>query len=152
MILFKLLFLLVTALFVNAKHSCTDEECFINSRLPNNTIPLHYNIVLDIFKKEDMFNGETNITIKILHNTRKISLHSLVRVYAKNTLLVHENKTIYHPTQFNRDGHILILTFDKTMSPGLYTLCFLKYSGFFFFETQGFLRLRNEHYWVNRLK
>ncbi|XP_053692527.1 aminopeptidase N-like [Sabethes cyaneus] len=72
----------------------TSERNFESYRLPNTTVPTHYNLFLDsnVHLNDFTFTGSVQIQITILENTKQIVLHSSrnritsVRLYKSNQL------------------------------------------------------------------
>ncbi|KAG5321807.1 AMPN Aminopeptidase, partial [Acromyrmex heyeri] len=116
-------------------------------RLPNNTVPLFYNISLIMNLEEDnfTFHGESNIKIEIRYaSLNNISLHSKeLELNEMATTLINVNGTVYKPTEHSHDNKtdILTLNFKNALSPGFYTLN-MKFAGIIkensFFES-GFM-------------
>jgi hypothetical protein len=150
MISLKFLSLIASLILISADSFCTNGEnkeneefCIVDYRLPDTVVPLHYNIKISLRMRKYGFGGETDINVKILHDTRNISLHVLgLEIYESYTRLIHEKGTVYRPTQHDFRDYHLILNFNDTLSPGLYTLSF-KYKGFFSEMHHGFTKIRN---------
>jgi len=116
-------------------------------RLPNNTVPLFYNIFLILNLEEDIFtfHGESNIKIEIRYaSLNNISLHSKeLELNETATMLINDNGTVYKPIKHSHDNEtdILTLNFKNVLSPGFYILN-MKFIGFIqensFFES-GFM-------------
>lgn len=148
--MFLQLFLLTTSLIViSTARLCINtiskkSECTNNIyRLSNNVIPVHYDIAITLYMKKHDFDGETNITIRILSHTQNITLHSLgLKINQTKTKLIHNNGTIYTPAQHYYVEDTLNLYFSNFLLPGVYTLQF-KYIGYFSEGNQGLLKIRN---------
>ncbi|EGI61526.1 Aminopeptidase Q [Acromyrmex echinatior] len=103
-------------------------------RLPNNTVPLFYNISLLMNLEEEnfTFHGESNIEIEIRYaSLNNISLHSKeLELNEMATKLINVNGTVYKPTEHSHDNKtdILTLNFKNALSPGFYTLN-MKFAG-----------------------
>ena len=116
-------------------------------RLPNNTVPLFYNISLILNLEEDLFtfHGESNIRIEIRYaSLNNISLHSKeLELNEIATTLINDYGTVYKPIKHSHDNQtdILTLNFKNVLSPGFYTLN-MKFAGIIrdnnFFES-GFM-------------
>ncbi|XP_011063449.1 PREDICTED: thyrotropin-releasing hormone-degrading ectoenzyme-like [Acromyrmex echinatior] len=110
---------------------CIDNNLEIINRLPNNTIPIHYNINLTLYLEEGnfIFHGESNINIKIRYKSSKISLHSRdLEINETATTLINDKDTVYKPMKHNNVTNILTLNFNNVLLPGLYILN-MKFSG-----------------------
>ncbi|KYM93558.1 Aminopeptidase N [Cyphomyrmex costatus] len=106
---------------------CIDDNLKVIHRLPNNTIPVHYNIYLTLHLKEGNFTfyGESNVNIEIRFASSQISLHSKeLEINETATTLVNDKGTVYKPMEYtyNNATNILILHFDHELSPSFYTL------------------------------
>lgn len=73
-----LCFSAVLLFFAVGVESFMNEGDVINYRLPNDTIPIHYDV--DIFARigseDDAFNGTVKITLKVIEDTKSIVLHA----------------------------------------------------------------------------
>ncbi|KAG5322226.1 AMPN Aminopeptidase, partial [Pseudoatta argentina] len=112
---------------------CIDNNLEIINRLPNNTIPIHYNINLTLYLEEGnfIFHGESNINIEIRYKSSKISLHSRdLEINETATTLINDKDTVYKPMKHihNNVTNILTLNFNNVLLPGLYILN-MKFSG-----------------------
>ncbi|XP_011063440.1 PREDICTED: puromycin-sensitive aminopeptidase-like protein [Acromyrmex echinatior] len=112
---------------------CIGQNREIIKRLPNNTIPVHYNISLIPYLKEGNFTfyGKSNVNIEIRYASSKISLHSReLKINETATTLINDNSTIYKPMKhiYNVTTNILTLNFNDILSPGLYILN-MKFAG-----------------------
>jgi len=154
MIFLKSLSLLASLMLVSAESFSTNEQnneenneeklpCMVDYRLPDDVVPLHYNIRISLRMRKYSFNGEADINVRIVHETQNISVHAVgLEIFESYTKLIHENSTIYKPTQHDFQDYHLILNFNDMLSPGLYTLSF-KYKAFFSEMHHGFTRIRN---------
>ncbi|EGI71144.1 hypothetical protein G5I_00028, partial [Acromyrmex echinatior] len=102
-------------------------------RLPNNTMPVHYDISLTSYLEEGNFTfyGKSNVKFKICYASSKISLHSKeLEINETATMLINDKDTIYKPMEhiYNNVTDILTLNFKNVLSPGLYILN-MKFSG-----------------------
>ncbi|KYM94195.1 Aminopeptidase N [Cyphomyrmex costatus] len=105
----------------------------IIDRLPNNTIPIHYNINLTPYLEEGNFTfyGESNTNIEIRYASLKINLHSRdLEINETATTLINDKDTVYKPMTHiqNNVTNILTLNFDVELSPGFYVLN-MKFAG-----------------------
>ena len=64
----------------------SDERNSLNYRLPNNSLPLHYDmhIETDIHEGSDKFKGKVKINVKILETTDVITMH-----FRNDTMSIH---------------------------------------------------------------
>ena len=124
---------------------CTNNDLEI-IRLPDNPVPLFYNISLILNREEDIFtfHGESNIRIEICYASLNISLHSKeLELNEIATTLINDYGTVYKPIKHFHDNQtdILTLNFKNVLSPGFYTLN-MKFAGIIrdnnFFES-GFM-------------
>ncbi|XP_058449738.1 aminopeptidase N-like [Malaya genurostris] len=78
-------------LFIAAIVSLTGCQCFDSFRLPNHTIPVHYDLFINTDIHEGLldYNGTVEIHLKVLENTQQIVLHSsrstIVNITMKNS-------------------------------------------------------------------
>ncbi|KYN20769.1 Aminopeptidase N [Trachymyrmex cornetzi] len=104
-------------------------------RLPNNTVPLFYNIslIMNLEENDITFYGESNIKIEIRYaSLNSINLHAkALELNTMATTLINDNGTVYKPIKHSSDIEmdILTLNFKNTLSPGFYTLE-MKFEGF----------------------
>ncbi|EFN74466.1 Puromycin-sensitive aminopeptidase, partial [Camponotus floridanus] len=105
----------------------------INYRLPDNVVPVHYNIKLILHILEDnftiseryFFEGETNVNIITRNVTQNLHLHVLdLTINETDTSLFDNNGISYTPATYNCNNltQILVLNFNDELSPGNYTL------------------------------
>ncbi|XP_043263382.1 uncharacterized protein LOC122403732 [Colletes gigas] len=102
-----------------------------NYRLPDDAIPTHYNIKLELTElKSIIFNGETEIDLKVRRPTPDIVLNSKeLTIDKSSTSLKHGNNTL-RPNEhiYDIEREMLRLRFEDTLQPGVYTL-YLKFVG-----------------------
>ncbi|XP_025986454.1 glutamyl aminopeptidase [Solenopsis invicta] len=99
----------------------------VNYRLPDNVVPIHYDIKLIPHIEEDdfTFDGKTHVIIEICRATQNISLHTNdLTINETATSLLSSDVVTHTPTAHNYDGEteILTLQFDDELSPGIYDL------------------------------
>lgn len=112
---------------------CIDNDLKMIDRLPNNTIPVHYNINLTLYLEEGNFTfyGESNVNIEIRYTSSEIILHSReLEINEEATTLINNKSTVYKPMKHthNSETNILTLNFNDALLPGLYILN-MKFSG-----------------------
>lgn len=120
-----LIFTAITAVPVDGD-SENDLSTAVNYRLPDNVMPVHYNIKLIPYIEEDnfTFDGISHIIIEIRRATRDLSLHALdLTINEMATSLVSSNNVTYLPTTHNYDIETEILTihFDDELPLGIYS-------------------------------
>jgi len=130
---FLKLLLNIGVILISRTVSCIDNNLEIIDRLPNNTIPIHYNINLTPYLEEGnfTFHGESNVNIEIRYKSSKISLHSRdLEINETATTLINDKDTVYKPMKHihNNVTNILTLNFNNVLLPGLYILN-MKFSG-----------------------
>ncbi|XP_018399425.1 PREDICTED: aminopeptidase N-like [Cyphomyrmex costatus] len=131
---FPKLLLNIGVILVTRTVSCIDNNVEIIDRfLPNNTVPIHYNINLTLHLEEGNFTfyGESNIEIEIRYELSNITLHSReLEINETATTLINDYGTVYKPMKHiqNITSDILILSFNDVLSPGLYILN-MKFAG-----------------------
>ncbi|XP_071569032.1 aminopeptidase N-like [Temnothorax nylanderi] len=138
-----LIFTTVTALPVDG-NSENDLSATVNYRLPDNVVPVHYDIALIPYIEEDnfTFDGKSHIIIEIRRATRDLSLHALeLTINETATSLVSSDTVTYAPTAHNYDNETEILTlhFDDELSLGIYSLN-IQFVGILNNDLQGFFR------------
>ncbi|XP_058836987.1 uncharacterized protein LOC131693292 [Topomyia yanbarensis] len=112
---YKVIYLIVAILCL------TGGTCFESFRLPNNTIPTHYNLFIDTNIHEGIleYNGTVEIHIKVLENTKQIVLHSsrstLVDISLKNS--EHVSIKIVN-FEFEKEREFLILNTASMLTEG----------------------------------
>ncbi|XP_053976698.1 aminopeptidase N-like [Hylaeus volcanicus] len=104
-----------------------DNKVMNKYRLPNDTVPIHYNIKLDL--NNITFMGETEIYLKVLRPTLNIVLHSNVTIDESETS-VRDEDNIFKPNEhvYDFDTDMLHLRFNNSLNSGVYVL-YLKFVG-----------------------
>jgi len=143
LIIIGLIFTAITALPVDGD-SRNNVSVVVNYRLPDNIVPIHYDIELIPYIKEDnfTFDGKSHIIIKIRRATRDLSLHALdLMINETATSLISSNIVIYAPTAHNYDNETEILTlhFDDELPLGIYSLN-IQFVGILNDDLSGFFR------------
>ncbi|XP_070155169.1 aminopeptidase N-like [Polyergus mexicanus] len=121
--------IVVTAFSINENEK-KNLATAINHRLPNDIIPIHYNIELILNIEEGIYRGKSNINIKISKETRSITLHSMNLAIIETTLINEDvrqsknEKFIYKSTEYSyiQEINIVIIHFNNKLLPGNYTL------------------------------
>lgn len=122
--------------------SGNDSRTTVNYRLPDNMVPIHYNIKLILQRNFTSFDGETSIDVVICRATRDLRLHALeLTINEEVTSLVNSEGVVYTPKAHNYDNvtEILDLDFDNELPPGHYTLN-IKFVGILNRNMEGFFR------------
>ncbi|XP_014472137.1 PREDICTED: aminopeptidase N-like [Dinoponera quadriceps] len=139
----SLIFIISTALPLD-DDSGNSSQTKVNYRLPDNVVPVHYNIKLIpyIVKDNFTFDGETNNDIVIRRATRELRLHALELTIDEGvTSLVNSDGIVYIPEVHNYENvtEMLILEFNDELTPGRYILN-LKFVGILNNNLTGFFR------------
>lgn len=139
----SLIFTAITALPVDGD-SANDSNAIVNYRLPDNVVPVHYDIKLTPYIEEHnfTFDGKSRIIIEIRGATQDLSFHALnLTINEPATSLVSNDNVIYTPTAHNYDNETEILTlhFDDELSLGIYSLN-IQFVGILNEELHGFFR------------
>lgn len=117
----------------------------INYRLPNNTIPIHYDV--DIFTrvhlKEAAFNGTVRIRIKLLEYTKTIVLHA--RQLAIESAMIIDGFRIVkciadYPLENPTEFLILRTSGSQYLTKGKEVIVEIKYKGNLTEDNKGFFR------------
>ncbi|KAL0111093.1 hypothetical protein PUN28_012805 [Cardiocondyla obscurior] len=117
----------------------------INYRLPNHTKPLMYDIKLNphLIPDNFTFDGQVFIHVKILSETKTLTLHTKKLIIDKNSTVLKANNGVdyYFPTTYETNNltELLTLSFDKELPAGYYVL-HLKYTGVLNDRSYGFYR------------
>ncbi|XP_018397965.1 PREDICTED: uncharacterized protein LOC108775982, partial [Cyphomyrmex costatus] len=131
---FPKLLLNIGLILITRTVSCMDNNVEIIDRfLPNNSVPIHYNVKLTPHLEEGNFTfyGESNITIEIRYELSNITLHSWeLEINETATTLINDYGTVYKPVKHIQiiTSDILVLSFNDVLSPGLYILN-MKFAG-----------------------
>ncbi|XP_017767301.1 PREDICTED: aminopeptidase N-like [Eufriesea mexicana] len=101
-------------------------------RLPNETVPIHYNVRLNpqISESNNTFEGEIGVDFKVRKSTTNVVLHSRNLLIDESVTRVTSNgndlKWQRHIYDEKRD--MLQLSFENSLQPGLYTIN-MKFTG-----------------------
>jgi len=138
-----LIFTVITALPVDGD-SENDLSATINYRLPDNAVPVHYDIELIPHIEEDdfTFDGKSHIIIEIRRATQDISLHALdLMINETATSLISSDTVTYTPSAHNYDNETEILTlhFEDELPLGIYSLN-IQFVGILNDDLHGFFR------------
>lgn len=138
-----LIFIATTALPVDGD-SGNDLSTTVNYRLPDNVVPVHYNIGLIPYIEKDnfTFDGKSHVIIEIRRASRDISLHALDLIINETaTSLINSDTDIYAPMVHNYDNETEILTlhFNDELPPGIYSL-YIQFIGILNDDLHGFFR------------
>ncbi|XP_018046832.1 PREDICTED: puromycin-sensitive aminopeptidase-like protein [Atta colombica] len=136
--------LIFTAAALSIDEDLENDLSTVNYRLPDNVVPVHYNIGLIPYIEKDnfTFNGKSHIIIEIRRASQNISLHALDLIINETaTSLISNDTDIYAPTTHNYDNktEILTLYFNDKLSPGIYSL-YIQFIGILNDELHGFFR------------
>lgn len=116
----------------------------IDDRLPDNVVPIHYNIKITPYIEKDnfTFDGEIAASIEFRRATRDLSLHALnLTIDEEATSLRNDDGVVYIPRMHNYNNltEMLVLKFDDELSPGIYVLN-MKFVGILHGDARGFFR------------
>ncbi|XP_017767294.1 PREDICTED: aminopeptidase N-like [Eufriesea mexicana] len=114
-----------------------------NYRLPNDTVPIHYDLKLipDI-SEAFSFDGQVAIKVKILQPTEEIKLHTVELILDENaTRLFDENNNAFTPKwySYNNQTEISTMYFGGPLQVGVYILS-LQFSGIIHDDLFGFFK------------
>lgn len=144
-IIFTCVFALIAAdAFVIPNSNPDNGDANYFKRLPDDVVPVHYNIKLIPYIEEGnfTFDGESTIVVKILRKTRTLSLHAQdLTIDEAATTLINSDGNSYTPTNHIYDNvtSILALTFDNELPPEIYHLN-MKFVGVLAEDLHGFYR------------
>lgn len=115
-----------------------------NYRLPNNTIPLHYDIWLstDIHNGVSDFSGRVRIRIQALENTSNITLHYR-ELTILNVDLLNDGGGMYQldaPFSKSEDVEFLVITPEQPLTQGQIYIVEITYMGTLRNDGKGFCR------------
>jgi len=114
-------------------------------RLPDDAVPIHYNIRLIPYIEENnfTFDGEIAVSIEIQRATRNLSLHALnLTIDEAATSLLDDDGDVRTPVthDYNDLTEILLLDFDDELPAGIYVLS-MRFTGVLHDDYHGFLRM-----------
>jgi hypothetical protein len=111
----------------------------LDYHLPNNVVPLHYNIRLSLYDNSEIstVQGESNITIEVRRTTSKISLHT-VQISILDVILIDKTDEYHRSLEYSYNSNTNIVAFDfgYMIPQGFYTL-HIKYVSYLFDEEDG---------------
>lgn len=120
-----LIFIAATAVPVDGD-SGNDLSATVNYRLPDNVVPVHYDIELIPHIEEDnfTFDGKSHVIIEIRRTTQVLHLHALDLTINETATLLIGSDIVHAPTEhnYNNETEILTLYFDYELSLGIYNL------------------------------
>lgn len=110
-------------------------------RLPNSTVPRHYDIKLIPYMNNDHFNGEVNIDVAVIEQTSTITLHQEQLEIDRDTLTVTSQNATYTVSNITYDQnlHFYTLIFPTTLLPGNYSI-HIEYGGKLMDNLKGFYK------------
>lgn len=123
--------IIIAAIALSHKNWPTDIQTAVDYDLSNNVKPIHYNIKLILPIEEDIFRGESNISIEIYNKTQHIKLHSANLVITKPTLIKNIQKSknnieksVYKPIRYSyvHKTNTYLMHFSDIILPGNYSL------------------------------
>ena len=114
----------------------------LSYRLPNNTMPLHYNIELttNVHKPNFAFNGKVTISVKVLTTTNSITLQSRllvienIQLLTVNSIVITTN-AIY---RIDEDVEFLIITLPIELKVNEIVMIVITYNGILRDDNMGF--------------
>ncbi|XP_066591881.1 putative aminopeptidase-2 [Prorops nasuta] len=113
-----------------------------NYRLPDNVVPIHYNILLAPEIADGNFNGTSIIDIEIRKPSMEIVLHSKnLNIYEEASTIKSSSGNVSQPEKhtYDKTDQTVTLYFESPLESGLYTLN-LNYSGILADEQEGLYR------------
>jgi len=132
-------------IFVAAMALPVDGDPEDRYRLPDDAVPIHYNIRITPYIEEDnfTFDGEIAVSIEIHRATRNLSLHALnLTIDEAATSLLDDDGVARMPATHDYDDltEILLLDFDNELPAGIYVLS-MRFVGILHDDYHGFLRM-----------
>lgn len=131
-------------LMTNSKTENVDQFNTRTFRLPNNTIPLHYDIHLrtNVHSGDFAFHGSVIINIRVLEASNTITLHSSQMLVQTVNLLDAQGNTIERNLPFILDNTLqfLVITTGQQMQRDQEFAVEVTYSGFLRTDRLGFYR------------
>lgn len=119
--------------FVDSSTAKSEVKEIVSYRLPNETIPINYELWLktDIDKENFNFSGRVKIHVKIIEPTSQITLHMLNTTVDKIDLLDIDKTLIADNLDFayNEKFEFLIISLPKVMSVNEEMILNIKYHG-----------------------
>ncbi|XP_071569030.1 aminopeptidase N-like [Temnothorax nylanderi] len=125
------------------------QEVSDNYRLPNDVVPINYDITLEpIFespKNNFSFNGKSVITLKIINATRTITFHAKELEFVQKDVILTEEKKGSTPKElqtivYDPQKDFVILTFNDTIKEQENAKLSLSYTGILNDDLRGFYR------------
>lgn len=108
-------------------------------RLPNNTVPLRYDLKLIPVLDNSSLTGEVDIDVTVNEATSAITFHAYqIEITSAIVTSANVTHTITRRT-YNEDLQFYILTFGTTLVPGNYSI-HLEYTGLLHNDFRGFYR------------
>lgn len=140
----SLIFIAITTALPVDEDSKINLSAVVNYRLPDNAVPVHYDIELIPHIEEDnfTFDGKSDIILEIRRATQNLSLHALdLTIDETETVLISSYIIVHTPIAHNYDNETEILTlhFNEELSPGMYSLN-IQYVGILNTDLHGFFR------------
>lgn len=106
-------------------------------RLPNNVIPSHYNLYMNIFLEQQIFNGNVEIKVNISKPTNNITLHATQLKIEDVSIIPDGGSAIKYDRINSKDEfQFLIIEFKQQLHEGNYTIKVL-FEGNFSTEMKG---------------
>lgn len=104
------------------------KEAVNKYRLPDDTIPTHYNIKFDLHNST--FGGETEVYLKVRRSTSTVVLHSKNLTIDEVTTNIRKDNNTIKPKEhiYDDETEMLRLRFEGPLEPGAYILKF-KFTG-----------------------
>jgi aminopeptidase N len=125
--------LLTNGSVVPSDFQLSTAEDSMNFRLPNKTIPLHYNIRIstNIHAGRPEFEGVTRITIKVLENSTTITLHAIQMTVKGIHLFTKDMRVIETDLSFEFDEvkQFLIITLKDPLQVDEEVIVYVDHSG-----------------------
>jgi len=141
--------MIITAMAALNEDWTAEIQTTVNYNLSDNVKPTHYDIQLILPIEEDVYSGESMISIEICEQTRHIELHSAnlvvttVALINKNLQIFKKNteESVYKPMIYfyYHQTNIFSMYFSDKILPGNYTLS-MRFLGKATKNTEGLFR------------
>ncbi|GJQ73763.1 hypothetical protein Trydic_g18704 [Trypoxylus dichotomus] len=116
-------------------------------RLPSDTIPISYDIVLEPNFQNFEFLGNVTITIQVQTVTNTIALHAHELTIYPDTITVKAQNGVQElgvSIRNNSEFHLLMIDVDRGLQPGQILEVYIAYTGYLNEDNEGFYRASYE--------
>lgn len=123
----------------------TETHAKINYGLPNNTVPKHYRIWLEVDIEKNTFYGTSNVSIIIYEQITIIYLHAVHLHVIQSTMIKNidnpkQEKSKYDVDTISYLPETVVLYFEKGLPSGNYTLN-MEFAGNISDNVSGFFKI-----------